>query len=205
MFVGGGLIFIGAGISASLLLSLTGPVTPVGTSICGALAEKGLVPNRGARSWRAGGLGADTTRGCAGAVRLVAHQPSPELAVQQEHAPPPQLPASAARLGFRSFHCAARGSSFRLKARLPRSFHRARQQPTPRGAASAAHLPPPRGIRRTAQRRAAASESIRRAAHRCPPAHILLDVVLVPRRPAPVRVNPRPACAIAPSPSPTWQ
>ena len=62
-----------------------------------------------------------------------------------------QLPPRAAASGFRRcFHSAAwlpARSSFRLKARLLRRFHRAGQQPTPRGAASGAQLPPPRGAR----------------------------------------------------------
>jgi hypothetical protein len=92
----------------------------------GALAEQGLVPTPAARPWRAGGLRAGTTRGRAGEARLEAHPPSPDLAIQYEHEPPPQLPVSAAWRGFR------------LQALLPRSFHRATKQfPASAGAGAA--------------------------------------------------------------------
>ena len=80
--------------------------------------NKGL--RAGARSREAGGLGAGTTRGRAGEARLEAHPQSPDLAIQYEHAPPPQLPASAAP------------RSFRLPALLPQ-----------RGVASGAQQLPP--------------------------------------------------------------
>ena len=109
-----GLILVGARISASPPRSLAaGPRDARLYDLGGALAEQGLVPTPAARPWRAGGLGAGTTRGRAGEARLEAHPPSPDLAIQYEHAPPPQLPVSAAWRGFR------------LQALLPRSFHRA--------------------------------------------------------------------------------
>ncbi len=92
------------------------------------LAKQGLVPTRAARSWRAGEKSTHSSSSF-------------------------QLPPRGATSGFRRcFHSAAAAwllarSSFRLKARLLRRFHRAGQQLTPRGAASGAH--------RTAQRRAA--------------------------------------------------
>ncbi len=92
----------------------------------GAFAEQGLVPSRAVSSWRAG-----------------------EKSTHSRHSF--QLPPRGAASGFlRCFHGTAwlpARSSFRLKARLLCRFHRAGQQPTPRGAASGAQLPAPRGER----------------------------------------------------------
>ncbi len=99
-----------------------------------------LVPPRpSARFWQ-----------CVGQTRAGPDPCCPIMASwRTEYTQPPQLPPRRAPSGFRRcFHSAAwcpAHSSFRLKARLLRRFHRAGQQPTLRGAASGAQLPPPRG------------------------------------------------------------
>ena len=100
-------------------------------------------PTRAARAWGAGSLGAGATRGRAGEARLEAHRPIPDLAVQYEHAPPPQLPASAARRGSRlRAQLPPRGLAFGAQQYLPRRGFCAdssatKQQPPPRGGSSA--------------------------------------------------------------------
>jgi hypothetical protein len=152
-----------------------------------------LVPPRpSVRSWRCVGR---TRAGPIPCCQIMASW-------RKEYSQPPQLPASGFRRCFNSAAWLPARSSFRPKARLLRRFHRAGQQPTPRGTASGAQLPPPRSARLNGAQPLPVSESIRRAAH-----HWHCRIPLVPRRPAPVRANPRPgpACVTAPIPPPTWR
>jgi hypothetical protein len=132
---------------------ITPPCVPFLTiryDLGGALAEQGLVPPPAARSWRA--LTSQWGQGSAGPNKSTHRHRSFQL-----------LPRGTASGFRRSFHSAAWlpvRSSFHLQARLLRRFHRAGQQPTPRGAASGAQRPPPRGERLNgAQRLSSSKES----------------------------------------------
>ena len=146
------LILIGACFSAKPQ-SLAGPATPFGTILAVRWPNKGwsrpVLPDHGelAASEQAQLEAARARRGWRPISRALTSQFNTSTHRRRSF----QLPPRSAASGFqRCFHSAAwlpARSSFRLKARLLRRFHRAGQQPTPRGAASGAKQPPPRGAR----------------------------------------------------------
>ena len=181
---------------ARVLIGAVGLI-PIGKGFS-ATPQCWLVPTRpSVRSWRC------VCRTRAGPIPCCQFMAS-EKSTHSSHSfqVPPRGAASCFLCCFHSAAWLPARSSFRPKARLLRRFHRAGQQPTPRGTASGAQLPPPRSARLNGAQPLPVSESIRRAAH-----HWHCRIPLVPRRPAPVRANPRPgpACVTAPIPPPTWR
>ena len=188
--VGGGHILIGSGISATPPRSLDGPAKPVGT-ILATLAEQGLVPIHAAVSEQLEAA-ARARRGWRPIGRALTSQFN-----KSTHHRSSQLPPLGAASGFwRGFSVAATARRGFRRAKASASIHGFCADSTAWGSnlrgVARLPLPPPRGIRRAAQRGAAASAG---TAHARPHATRSRSACTSPH-------HARRACA-TPSPPPT--